>query len=157
VFPYDDPIAVLGVPSYSSGSLPAILAQVGLEMTGQPYELFTFSRSNIVPVKLTIPSADWAGAPLGGGGAALHGQGVDCSSQDGHLEVTQIFWSGPDSTEPTVSDVGGGESEAPSDLVTVDYERWLLSGQPLRQISVTAPPSSVVTYKTANVMENSHC
>ena len=55
VLPYGDPIAILGVPSYSGQELPAVLAQVGLGMTGQPYELFTISARRVVPVKVTFP------------------------------------------------------------------------------------------------------
>lgn len=70
LFSYDDPIAVLGLHDYSSSDMPAVLAQVGVGMTGQPYELFTFEGSAIVPARMTFPSAGLTG--LAGGGAAEH-------------------------------------------------------------------------------------
>lgn len=93
VFPFIDPVAILAVPSYTPGALPAILAEVGVGMTGQPYELFTFAGGTIVPVQMTFPIGWLPG--LTGGGAARHGQGVYCAAKADTLQVTQVEWSGP--------------------------------------------------------------
>jgi hypothetical protein len=149
------PDSVLGLPSYSSAALPAVLAEVGVGMTGQPYELFSFTSRAIVPVKMTFP-IDWLPG-LTGGGAAEHGQGAYCSSQGDELLLTQVFWSGPGPTAPTVTDRGGGESPAPGDHVVVRFERWTLEGQPLRQLKIRPLPPKLTTYAAATAMENAHC
>jgi len=154
-YSYDFPIAVLGIHDYSPRYMPAVLAQVGLGMTGQPYELFTFEGSAIVPARMTFPSPGLG--ELAGGGAAEHGQGVFCASRGGDLLVTQVHWSGPVFPAPTVTYPKGGESPAPGDSVTVQYERWALTGQPLHQVSVSPLPSRTMSYKAATSLENAHC
>lgn len=154
VFPFIDPVAILAVPSYTPGALPAILAEVGVGMTGQPYELFTFAGGTIVPVQMTFPIGWLPG--LTGGGAAQHGQGVYCAAKADTLQVTQVEWSGPGPSAPTTS-VSGGESAAPNDQVTVDFQRWVLAGQPLRQVRIHPLPSRSATYVAATAMENVHC
>jgi len=49
----DDPVAILDVYYYAEGQLPAVLAQVGFGMTGQPYELFSFDHHH----QTTAPAA----------------------------------------------------------------------------------------------------
>jgi hypothetical protein len=120
-FSYDYPIAVLGLRDYSPRYMPAVLAQVGVGMTGQPYELFSFEGSAMVTARMTFPSSGLG--ELAGGGAAEHGQGVFCASRGGDLLVTQVFWSGPVGPAPTVTYPNGGDSPAPGDSVTVQYER----------------------------------
>ena len=154
-FSYDFPIAVLGLYDYSRRYMPAVLAQVGVGMTGQPYELFTFEGSAIVPARMTFPSPGLG--ELAGGGAAEHGQGVFCASRGGDLLVTQVHWSGPVFPAPTVTYPNGGESAAPGDSVTVQYERWALTGQPLRQLRVSSLPSKTMSYRAATSLENAHC
>jgi len=152
---YDYPIAVLGLYDYSPRYMPAVLAQVGVGMTGQPYELFTFEGSAIVSVHMTFPTPGLT--ELAGGGAAEHGQGVFCASRGGDLLVTQVFWSGPTPTAPTVTYPNGGESAAPGDSMTVQYERWALTGQPLHQVGVNSLPSKTMSYRVATSLENAHC
>jgi hypothetical protein len=135
--------------------MPAVLAQVGVGMTGQPYELFTFEGSAMVTARMTFPSPGLT--ELAGGGAAEHGQGVFCASRGGDLLVTQVFWSGPVGPAPTVTYPNGGDSPAPGDSVTVQYERWALTGQPLHQVNVSSLPSKTTTYGAATSLENAHC
>jgi hypothetical protein len=153
VMSYQDPVSILAVPSYATGALPAVLAEVGIGMTGQPYELFTFSGHTIVPVKMTFPIAGLAN--LAGGGAALHGQGVFCGQDDGYLLVTQEDWAinAPIRWVPYDS----GITPAPTDSVTVSYERWTLTGQPLHQFGFRLLPSTTTSYKKAQGLESAHC
>jgi hypothetical protein len=152
--PYANPVAIRGVFRFAPHTAPAILAQVGWGMTGQPYELFTFSGNRIVPTRMTFP---YRGYRLAGGGAAFHGQGVFCSAKHGHLVITQIFWNGPGGNAPMVRVKGGGQTPAPTDNVTVNYERWTFTGQPLRQRSVKVLPATVMTYRAARALDNAHC
>jgi hypothetical protein len=141
---YSSPVAILALYNYSSQALPAIVAQVGLEMTGRPYELLTFNRQRIVPVKMTFPT--YGLTSLTGGGAAAHGQGVECSRQRNRFQLTQLFWS-----------VLGASAPAPGDKVSVQYVRWTFQGQPLVQVTVGKLPSKVATYSRASSLNNEHC
>jgi hypothetical protein len=154
-FPFSSPVAILALYNYSSTALPAIVAQVGLGMTGQPYELMTFNGLRIVPAKMTFPSYGIYG--LAGGGASAHGQGVECARQRSRLQLTQLVWSGPGPGAPMVPVKGGGESYAPGDKVSVEYVRWTFHGQPLTQVSVERLPSRVTTYAQASLLDNVHC
>jgi hypothetical protein len=156
-FPYTEPISILGVYRFAPHVAPAILAQVGWGMTGQPYELFTFSRHRVVPARMTFLHANGAYRGLAGGGAAFHGQGVLCSAKRHHLVITQVWWSGPSASAPVVRHKDGGQTPAATDAVTATYERWTFTGQPLRQRSVAILPPQVVTYRAANALENAHC
>jgi hypothetical protein len=151
--PYVYPVAIRGVFRFAPHTAAAILAQVGWGMTGEPYELFTFSGNRIVPARMTFP---YRGG-LAGGGAAFHGQGVFCSSEHGRLVLTQVLWNGPGGNAPMVRAKGGGETPAATDKVTVSYERWTFTGQPLRQRSVKVLPAKVMTYRAAAALENAHC
>jgi len=71
--------------------------------------------------------------------------------------VTQVYWSGPGPTAPSVPAGEGGESPAPADPITVQFERWTLTGQPLRQIDVRSLPPETMAYRAASERENAHC
>lgn len=156
---FADPVAILALYNYARGELPAILAQVGSGMTGQPYELWTFEVGAIVPATMTFTRSP-PGSALAGGGAAEHGQGVFCSRHDRELLITQADWSGPGPGARSVTVTtafGKGTSPAPTDPVTVKYARWTLEGQPLREVRFNALPSKTLTYAAAERLENVHC
>jgi hypothetical protein len=150
-----NPIAIVDVFYLFPRALAVVLAEVGWGMTGQPYKPFRLTRIGIVPLRMTF--ASWSLTGLEGGGAAEHGQGVFCSSRDSELIVTQVFWSGPPGSAPTVPVAGGGETPAPQDRVAVQYERWRFGGEPLAQISVQFLPSRTITYAAANALDGAHC
>ncbi len=155
--PYDDPVSILAVYHFAPHTAPAILAQVGWGMTGQPYELFTFSGHRIVPARMTFLHTNGVYAALAGGGATFHGQGVFCSAKRHRLVITQVNWDGPGGNARWVGAKGGGETPASADTVTANYEQWTFTGEPLRQRSVTVLPAKVITYRAANGLENAHC
>jgi len=152
---YWSPVAILGLYNYSPTSMPAIVAQVGLGMTGQPLELLTFKGQSIVPAKMTFPSYGLNG--LFYGGAAAHGQGVVCSRHQNRFQLTQLFWSGPSAGAPTVTVSGGGQEFAPGDTVSIHSIRWTFQGQPLRQASVQKLATTPSTYARAGLIDNENC
>lgn len=152
LLPLTSPVAILAVYYFTKRQLPAVLAQVGFGMTGQPYELFTFVGDRVVPAQMRFPPNLGA---LAGGGAALHGQGVFCGQHDGRLLVTQEDWEIDAPIRWVAYD--GGETPAPADSVTVSYERWTLTGQPLRQLAFRILPPTKTSYKKAQALENAHC
>jgi len=154
---YATPVGILALYTFSHRFLPVIVAQVGVGMTGQPYELFTFSRRHIVPVHLTFLHKGVLIGGLAGGGAAFHGQGLFCTARRGKLVITQVFWDGPGGNAPMVHDKGGGITPAGTDTVTAYRERWTLTGQPLTERSVVELPTRQMTYRAANALENAHC
>ena len=124
-------------------------------MTGQPYELLTFVGDHITPVRMTFPSGNPDIGGLAGGGAALHGQGVFCSRTDDRMLLTQVNWEidAPIRWVP----YRGGETPAPSDRVTIYYDRWTLGGQPLHQLEVRTLSDGSTTHVKAQHLENAHC
>jgi carbohydrate-selective porin OprB len=126
-------------------------------MTGQPYELFTFTSNRIVPVHLSFLHRNGLFGGLAGGGAAFHGQGLSCSHRRGQLVITQLYWDGPAGNAPMVHVKGGGMTPAGADTVDAFREQWTLTGQPLTERSVRVLPVTHMTYRTANAAENAHC
>lgn len=153
--PLTSPVAILAVYYFSPRRLPAILAQVGYGMTGQPYELLTFVGDHIARVEITFPPGNPNIGGLAGGGAALHGQGVFCSQADNRMLLTQANWEidAPIRWIP----YRGGVTPAPSDRVTIYYDRWTLGGQPLHQLEVRTLSDGSTTYVKAQHLENAHC
>jgi hypothetical protein len=151
--PFSQPVAILAVYYFTSSELPAVLAQVGVGMTGQPYELFTFARDHhVAPAQMQF-TADFGG--LFGGGAALHGQGVFCGRHNRVLVITQVRWNIEVPFKLVPFD--GGQTPAPTDPVTVSYEQWKLAGQPLHQVGRHSLPATKTTYRKAQALENAHC
>lgn len=150
---YGTPVGVVAIYPFARRVLPVIVAQVGAGMIVDPYELFTFSGAKIVPVRVRLKG----GIGLGAGGAAFHGMGLFCSSQRSKLVITEVSWNGPRGDAPMVRDKGGGITPAGSDLVTLDSERVILGGQPLKQQSMVELPQRQITYRAANALEGAHC
>ena len=137
IMPFTSPVSILALSQFSSTSLPVVVAQVGLQMTGRTFQLFTFDATSIVAVKMTFPADGLK--DLSGGGAASHGAGLVCAHANGQFQLTQMFWSGPGPRE------------------SIHSVRWVLQGQPLRQVSVKMMASSTTSYARAAKIDSEDC
>lgn len=137
----DPPIGIAGVFNYSKTNLPVVLVEDSGCGSACAYKLFSLDDNKVKPIVLA--HSYFSNGELGGGNAALHGEGISCAASAQHLlVVTQSLWYSNGVGEPKVS---------------VTYQKWIVGGDPIKQVHYQHGPIQQMLFKTTRKFGQVRC